>query len=169
MTHEQIKLVQESFRRFEPQAHAIAESFYKRLHEIEPDMQTVIPEDIEEQKELFVSLLAFAVATLERLDVFAPALEELGRWCVRVGICPEDYERVADAFLTAISETLDGETRPLRTLRAWHAMFWTIAGVMIDAACRLSRRRSVPTFTAADRLGRSISRSVFILKPLPVQ
>ena len=71
MTPEQIELVQTSFKKVVPIAGAAADLFYGRLFEIAPEVRSMFPDDLSEQKKKLMAMLGTAVGNLHQLDRLA--------------------------------------------------------------------------------------------------
>jgi nitric oxide dioxygenase len=79
MTPNQIKLVQTSFAQVAPIATTAADLFYGRLFETAPQVRSMFPEDLSEQKKKLMAMLGTVVAGLNQLDTLMPAVCALGR------------------------------------------------------------------------------------------
>jgi len=75
MTSEQIKMVQDSFRKVMPISGAAADLFYDQLFEIAPDVRSLFPDDLVTQKKKFIVMLATAVNNLDQIAKVIPAVE----------------------------------------------------------------------------------------------
>ena len=67
MTPQQIELVQSSFKKVVPIAGTAADLFYDRLFEIAPEVRSLFPQDLSEQKTKLMAMLSNAVASLLRV------------------------------------------------------------------------------------------------------
>jgi hemoglobin-like flavoprotein len=133
MTPEQVTMVQESFTKVVPIAGAAADLFYDRLFEIAPEVRSLFPDDLAEQKKKLVAMLATAVTNLHQVDSIVPAVQELGKRHVAYGVTPKMYEPVGAALLWTLEKGLgDAFTPPVKA--AWTETYMTLAGVMQNAA-----------------------------------
>lgn len=78
MTPQQIELVQTSFKKVVPIAGTAADLFYGRLFEIAPEVRSMFPEDLREQKTKLMGMLGTAVTNLHKLETILPAVKALG-------------------------------------------------------------------------------------------
>jgi hemoglobin-like flavoprotein len=129
MTPEQIEIVKENFNQIAPLADAVATEFYERLFQLDSSLRPFFKEDLSEQKKKLMMMLKFAVGTLDRMDVFEPSLEELGRKHVAYGVRETHYETVGAALILTLREML-GASLTDKLEAAWIAAYTLIAGVM---------------------------------------
>jgi hypothetical protein len=62
-----------------PIAGTAADIFYDRLFEIAPDVRSLFPHDLAEQKKKLIAMLATAVTNLHQVDKIMGAVEDLGK------------------------------------------------------------------------------------------
>ncbi len=137
MTPEQVKLVQESFKKVEPIAPQAADIFYGRLFEIAPEVRPMFPEDMSGQKDKLMSMLATAVNNLHQVDVIIPAVQDLGRKHVDYGVVDDHYQPVGEALIYTLEKGLgDDFTPPVK--EAWLATYTTLQNVMTEAAAEVA-------------------------------
>ncbi|MGD9785625.1 MAG: globin family protein [Hyphomicrobiaceae bacterium] len=133
MTPEQVKLVQESFKKVEPIADKAADLFYGRLFEIAPQVRPLFPNDLSEQKTKLMSMIGTAVNNLHQVEKIIPAVQELGRKHVGYGVTAEQYKPVGEALIWTLDKGLgDAFTPEVKT--AWVTTYQTLEKVMTDAA-----------------------------------
>ncbi len=133
MTPDQVTMVQESFKKVVPIAGTAADLFYDRLFEIAPEVRSLFPDDLAEQKKKLIAMLATAVTNLHQVETIVPAVQELGKRHVAYGVTPQMYEPVGAALLWTLEKGLgDGFTPPVKA--AWTETYMTLAGVMQNAA-----------------------------------
>ena len=133
MTHEQVTMVQDSFKKVVPIADTAADLFYDRLFVIAPEVRPMFPDDLKEQKKKLIGMLATAVTNLHQVDTIIPAVENLGKRHVSYGVTDKHYEPVGAALLWTLEKGLgDDFTPPLKD--AWTEAYMTLAGVMKAAA-----------------------------------
>ena len=87
----QITLVQSTFALVSDIPDTVAELFYSRLFEIDPALRPLFKRDMKTQGQMLMSVLAFAVASLNKLDTIVPAVQALGARHVGYGVKKEDY------------------------------------------------------------------------------
>ena len=133
MTPEQVKLVQDSFKKVAPIADTAATLFYDRLFTIAPEVRSLFPTDLTEQKKKLIQMLATAVTNLHQVEKIIPAVEDLGRRHVAYGVTAKHYEPVGAALLWTLEQGLGPDfTPPVK--EAWTETYMTVAGVMQKAA-----------------------------------
>jgi hemoglobin-like flavoprotein len=133
MTPEQVKLVQDSFKKVVPIADTAANLFYDRLFVIAPEVRPLFPDDLTEQKKKLIQMLATAVNNLHQVETIVSAVEDLGRRHVAYGVTAKHYEPVGAALLWTLEQGLGADfTPPVKT--AWTETYMTLAGVMQKAA-----------------------------------
>jgi len=132
MTPEQVKLVQDSFAKVAPIADTAANLFYDRLFAIAPEVRSLFPEDLTEQKKKLMQMLATAVTNLHQVEKIIPAVQALGKRHAGYGVTAKHYEPVGAALLWTLEQGLGAEfTPPVK--EAWTATYTTVAGVMTAA------------------------------------
>jgi hemoglobin-like flavoprotein len=112
MTPEQIKMVQDSFKKVMPIAGTAADLFYDRLFEIAPEVRSLFPTDLAEQKKKLIVMLATAVNNLDRVDKVIPAVKELGKRHASYGVAAKHYEPVGTALLWTLEQGLGTDFTP---------------------------------------------------------
>ncbi len=111
----------------------MAAEFYERLFQLDASLRPLFKEDLTEQKKKLMIMLKFAVGTLDRMEVFAPSLEELGRKHVAYGVRETHYETVGNALILTLRAML-GASLTEKLEAAWIAAYTLIAGTMQRAA-----------------------------------
>lgn len=133
MTPDQVRLIQDSFKKVQPIADQAAALFYDRLFTIAPHLQPLFTGDMKEQGRKLMTMLGVVVAGLERLDKLVPAVQELGRRHRGYDVQPGHYQTVGAALLWTLEQGLGGDfTADVR--HAWAAAYNVLASVMIEAA-----------------------------------
>jgi hemoglobin-like flavoprotein len=133
MTPDQVTLVQESFKKVVPIADKAADLFYDRLFTIAPEVRSLFPADLSEQKKKLMQVLATAVTNLHQVEKVLPAVEELGRRHVAYGVTEKHYAPVGAALLWTLEQGLGPDFTPA-VKAAWTETYMTVAGVMTKAA-----------------------------------
>ena len=129
MTTEQIEIVKENFNLIAPLADLVAAEFYERLFQLDASLRPLFKEDLTEQKKKLMMMLKFAVGTLDRMSVFEPSLEELGRKHAGYGVREKHYETVGAALILTLRAML-GASLTEQLEAAWIAAYSLIAGTM---------------------------------------
>ena len=126
---EQIRLIQESYRLFEPASDLVATLFFHRLHEIAPEIQPMLQGDMDEQRKQLLISLGLAVASLDRFDDIIPSLKLLGAKYRAIGVEPYHYGGVGEALLWTLKQSLGSRWSP-ELEDAWTALCTVVAEVM---------------------------------------
>src|SRR5260370_13635610 len=77
VTPQQIELVQTSFKKVVPIAGTAADLFYDRLFEIAPEVRSMFPQDLAEQKKKLMGMLGTAVGNPHKVETLLSALHDL--------------------------------------------------------------------------------------------
>jgi len=136
MSPEQVKPVQDSFKKVVPIADTAADLFYDRLFAIAPQVRTMFPDDMSGQKKKLIGILATAVTNLHQVETILPTVENLGRRHVAYGVTDAHYEPVGAALLWTLEQGLGPDFTP-EVKTAWTETYLTVAGVMKKAAAEV--------------------------------
>jgi hemoglobin-like flavoprotein len=132
MTPTEITLVKDSFRKLLPIAEQAAALFYARLFELDPSLRPMFRGDLHEQGRKLMTMIATAVASLERLDQIVPAVRALGARHAGYGIAEAHYATVGAALLWTLERGLGPEFTPA-VRDAWATTYSLLANTMIEA------------------------------------
>lgn len=133
MTPDQVKLVQLSFSKVAPISDQAAVMFYDRLFEIAPQVKSMFPADMAEQRRKLMTMLAAVVNGLGNLEAILPAASALAKRHVSYGAQAEHYPVVGAALLWTLEKGLgDGWTDEVAD--AWTTAYGTLSGFMISEA-----------------------------------
>lgn len=133
MTPNQRALVDISFAKVLPIADAAAALFYEDLFARDPKLRLLFHGDMREQRRKLMTMLATAVANLDRWQEIAPAVQEMGRRHIAYGVRPAHYETVGAALIATLEKGLgDGFTPDVRA--AWEACFAIVRDEMLAGA-----------------------------------
>lgn len=133
MTPEQVTLVQESFKKVAPIADQAADIFYGRLFEIAPEVRSLFPEDLSEQKKKLMTMLGTAVNNLHQVDQILSAVQDLGRRHIAYGVTEEQYKPVGEALIYTLEQGLGDAFTP-EVKAAWVETYTMVQDVMIEAS-----------------------------------
>jgi nitric oxide dioxygenase len=133
MTPEQISLVQTSFAQVAPIADQAAQIFYDRLFEVAPQVRTLFPDDMTEQRRKLMATLAVVVNGLDKLDTILPTASALAKRHVNYGAQPAHYPVVGETLLWTLERGL-GEAWNPELASAWTAAYTTLSNFMISEA-----------------------------------
>lgn len=137
MTPTQIDLVQSSFQKVLPIADTAADIFYARLFETAPEVRSLFPADMSEQKKKLLKMLAAAVNGLNRLDEVVPVIQALGIRHANYKVKLEQYDTVGAALLYTLDKGLGEEFTP-EVEEAWTECYALVAGVMKEAQAQVA-------------------------------
>jgi hemoglobin-like flavoprotein len=133
MTPEQVKLVQESYKSVNAIAPQAADLFYDRLFEIAPNVRSLFPADLTEQKRKLMAMICTAVGNLHQVEKIVPVVQDLGRRHATYGVKVSHYQSVGDALIWTLGKGL-GSGFSDSVKDAWIAAYSTLATVMSGAA-----------------------------------
>jgi len=137
MKNEHKALVQKSFAVVLTIEETAAALFYGRLFELDPSLKPMFKGDLKQQGKKLMATLKVAVVGLDRLDQLLPAVQALGRRHVEYGVTDAHYDTVAAALLWTLEKGL-GEMFTPECKAAWIEVYTLLAGVMKDAAARIT-------------------------------
>ena len=132
VTAAQKQLVQTSFKLVEEKADIAADLFYQRLFDTAPELRSLFPEDLRDQKKKLMAALKVLVNTLDNPDKLIPILEDMGRKHKGYGVVEDHYVPVADALVWTLEEGL-GAAFTEEVRHAWTALYSAVASIMIEA------------------------------------
>lgn len=137
MTNEEIALVKDSWAKVMPISDQAAALFYGKLFEIDPELKSLFPNDMEEQGKKLMKMINTAVNGLDRLDEIVPAVESLGERHVDYGVKDEDYDTVGEALIWTLGQGL-GEEFTDDVKGSWVTVYTILADTMKGAAARVA-------------------------------
>lgn len=133
MTPEQVKLVQDSFAKVAPISDQAAKIFYERLFMVAPQVRTMFPDDMTEQRRKLMAMLAVVVNGLTNLEAILPAASALAKRHVEYGAEPAHYPVVGEVLLWTLERGLGANWTP-DVADAWTSAYATLSGFMIGEA-----------------------------------
>jgi nitric oxide dioxygenase len=133
MTPDQVKLVQQSFSEVAPISDQAATLFYDRLFEVAPQVKSMFPADLTEQRKKLMATLAVVVNGLSDLPSILPAASALAKRHVAYGAKPDHYPVVGAALLWTLEKGLGSGWTP-DVANAWTSAYGTLSGYMISEA-----------------------------------
>jgi len=136
MSPEQIRLVQDTFRKIGPTAPLVAEVFYRRLFEIAPHVRPLFPSSLTDQGAKFMAILSIIVANLDNMDEIGPAVRDLGRRHAGYGVSADDYRPVGQALIWTLEQGLRADFTPA-VESAWLAALGVLTKMMLEGAAEL--------------------------------
>jgi hemoglobin-like flavoprotein len=133
MTPDQVKLVQQTFSQVAPISDQAATFFYNRLFEIAPQVKSMFPTDLTEQRKKLMATLAVVVNGLSDLPSILPAASALAKRHVAYGAKPDHYPVVGSALLWTLEKGLGAGWTP-DVASVWTTAYSTLSGFMISEA-----------------------------------
>lgn len=137
MRKEEIELVKTSWARVMPVSDQVASLFYGKLFELDPSLESLFPDNMEEQGRKLMKMINTAVNALDHLDEIAPAIEAMGERHVAYGVKGEDYDTVGEALIWTLGQDL-GDSFTADVKLAWSRVYAFWAGTMKSAAAKVA-------------------------------
>jgi nitric oxide dioxygenase len=138
LSAEDIMLVRASFARVAPIKDAAADLFYDRLFAVAPQVRPLFPEDLAEQKQKLMAMIAMAVGALGDLDALVPKVKALGARHVAYGAEPAHYNVVGQVLLWTLDKGL-GEAFTPEVRAAWFKVYSLLATTMQVGAAEVAQ------------------------------
>jgi hemoglobin-like flavoprotein len=133
MTPEQVQLVQQSYKHVSPIADTAADLFYNRLFETAPQVRSLFPDDLRDQKKKLMVMIGTVVTNLHTLDIVLPAASALAKRHIGYGTQPEHYQVVGAALLWTLEKGLGAAWTP-DLAAAWTSAYTTLSDYMVSEA-----------------------------------
>ncbi len=132
MTHEDILLVQLSWRKVLPNKDAAADLFYLKLFDLDPELRSLFTGDMDQQGAKLMQMITAAVRGLDRLDALLPVVRELGTRHVAYGVRDDHYGTVGMALLWTLEQALRADFTP-EVKSAWIKTYGVLSQTMREA------------------------------------
>jgi nitric oxide dioxygenase len=141
MTPNQLRLLQQSFNKIEPELDRFGAIFYDRLFAIAPEMRSLFRNDLKAQQAKFMKVIGEVVQLHLRAMISLPATSQVSSeamlpgafWSGRVhaayGVRIEDFESMKAALIWALNEMLRDQSTP-ETRQAWSIAYDIVARAM---------------------------------------
>ena len=133
MTPDQVKAIQESFKKVVPISEQAAALFYGQLFEIAPSVAPLFHGDMKEQGRKLMATLAVVVNGLGDLGSVLPAASVLAKRHVGYGVQAADYAPVGAALLWTLERGLGDQWTP-ELATAWGEAYSVVSEFMIGEA-----------------------------------
>jgi hemoglobin-like flavoprotein len=133
-----IKRLQESFRALLDAHPSLADHFYARLFQGHPELRSMFPRDMANQKKKLLDTLNLIVENLQAPLTVRARLEKLGESHVAYGARPEHYPIVLSALVGAIAE-MAGPNWTADLEDDWTSAISMVAAIMIEASGKKTR------------------------------
>ncbi len=135
MTTDEIELIQGSWAKVVPISDKAAELFYGKLFELDPELKSLFPDNMEEQGKKLMKMIGTAVNGLGHLADIVPAVEDLGKRHVSYGVKDEHYDTVGEALIWTLGQGLGDEFTD-EVKDAWLMVYTVLANTMKGAAAK---------------------------------
>ena len=113
ITQIQIRLVRRSFSLASSRKTQIAQLFFDRLFQLDPNLRPLFDYvDTDEQGERVLRMLAFIIKTLDDMPTFESEIKAMGQRHLGYGVKKEDYQKFNEAFLWALEKGLGNAFTP---------------------------------------------------------
>lgn len=141
LTTNDVALVRASFAKVAPIKDIAADLFYDRLFETAPQLRSMFPTDLKEQKLKLMAMIATAIGGLDNLDALVPPVKALGARHASYGVTADHYGTVAEALLWTLELGLGDEFTP-GTRAAWTKVYTVLAETMQAGAAEAAGMRA---------------------------
>jgi len=139
-----VEVLRASFETLAPRANEITERFYATLFMRYPEVVPMFDGvDMSTQRMMLKQALAFVVNNLERPDVLAEKLQDLGARHVGYGTRAEHYPLVGECLLEAL-EHVSGEAWNGEVAVAWAEAYSEISALMLAGAAHAEEAQTAP-------------------------
>ncbi len=125
-TLDAVGLVSASLRRLSARSEALYSSIYERLFALRPDIRSMFPADLTNQRAKLASALELVVENLRQPEHVVTALEELGERHAAYGAAAEHFDVLGEALLPSLEEH-DPMPWNDATREAWRSAYSAIA------------------------------------------
>lgn len=129
-SEENYKLLLDSWERVRENELLFVQHFYEELFEKSPQYRAMFGNDLGKQKLKFLEMMNVIVNGVKYLDALIPTIKELGERHEALGVVPEDYERVIEAFIAAFNKTCTNV--PANEVQAWQDILYQLKGIMTE-------------------------------------
>ena len=129
LSAEDVMLVRASFARVAPIKDVAADLFYDRLFAVAPQVRSLFPDDLTEQKKTLMAMIAMAVGSLDDVGGLVPKVKALGARHVAYGAEPAHYDVVGQVLLWTLEKGL-GEAFTPNVRAAWFKVYSLLATTM---------------------------------------
>ena len=124
------RLVQETWKQFEPVAAEHARFFYDKLYELDPEVRRLFAStDMDEQRHRLMESIGYLVSEIGDTDRFVTDLVALGRRHAGYGVRDSDYDAAGVALVWTLERALGPVFTP-EVREAWSEAYRAIASVM---------------------------------------
>jgi hemoglobin-like flavoprotein len=133
MTPDDVRMVQDSWRKMEPVKEIAAALFYTRLFELDPPLRHVCGEDLKESYQRFIQVISATVGGLARVEILLPAVREFGMRHPLPGETEQHHANVASALLWTLEKALRRDFTP-EVKSAWIKAYGVLSQTVREVA-----------------------------------
>ena len=133
MDVQQVRLVQDTFRRLVPRADVFAQRFYENLFILDPQLRNLFPASLQVQHHKLMVMISAAVEALEDPTTLLDELHALGRRHVAYQVTPQYYTTVGAAMMLTLQEAL-GPGFTAEVELAWLEVYGLLMTTMLEGA-----------------------------------
>jgi hemoglobin-like flavoprotein len=134
MTHEQKRLVLETWKQVAANGDAAAALFYRRLFETDPTTRELFrATDMSAQRRKLLRTIGFAIVSLDHLDLLKLTMGDLGRRHAGFGVSNAHYDSMGRALLWTLEQRLGRAWTPA-VASAWIETYRLLSEIMRNAA-----------------------------------
>jgi len=127
-----VDLLESSFNLVAPKAGELMDRFYGRLFKEHPEVRSIFPDSMDDQKKHLATSLATIVGSLRQPEKLKKYLEDLGLGHVQYRVEREHYPIVGQTLLTALAEVA-GDAWNAELEKAWADAYGAIQSIIYGA------------------------------------
>lgn len=133
LTPDAIARIRSSFNLVAPHADKLMETFYSNLFKKYPQVRSMFPKDMTDQKKHLAAAIGLVVKHADNLGAIEKPLQEMGQRHVGYKVTPEQYPLVRETLMDSLAQVAGKAFTP--QLRGdWSAAVNAVAGVMLEGA-----------------------------------
>lgn len=129
LSKEDIKLIQDSFKKVSEKPQETGDILYKHLFECCPDVVNIFKVDMKEQSRLFIKMIKTVIEGLNNVHIIMPAIQDMGNRHVDYGVTVEQYKYFKESLVFAIGSVL-GNDFDEKTKSAWSKLYDVLEDLM---------------------------------------
>ncbi len=118
-----------------PQRKSVCRNFYHRLFARHPELRPLFKSDVDDQADLFVTMINTVISALEHPERVRPLIETLGSRHADYGVHPDDYAKFEQVLIETLREALDDDL-DADAQAAWREVFEALSQTMQAGAVR---------------------------------
>ena len=127
-----VELLESSFNLLAPKAGELVTRFYDRLFQEHPELRSMFPDQMDEQKKHLGAALAMVVGNLRQPEKLRQAIADLGIRHIGYGVQRAHYPVVGQTLLVTLAEVA-GEAWSDELEKAWSDAYGVIQSIIYDA------------------------------------